>query len=412
MAEGRAVSAVRLSRYIDPANRTEQSIWRNRYDNVCVGAGPLVAAIVDEILASKDFTFPSILHYIVYYELLDAGYLVPLTVSDEERYLSMLRPLKKGIAFFDFPFRFIHDLPRDTQAVIFGVPCHLGSYTGGANNGPVLLRKASKRHYWRSGSISDAFTLDGDVHPSTHLRWCDIGDISLKDAGSSTWRDCVESIIDSLPDKVIPVMLGGDHSFSYASIKAISRKSQRPLCVVQFDHHLDVDLTGPFDRDQPTFVKPINHSNFVSHVHELDPSIHFLQLGMDHYQCTDSGAREAALGYLKKIGRQVSNLRLADMSSGELLGLIPVEYDVYISFDVDVISMSEIRTTGNPAPLGISILKAISLLVDIVKNRRVVAMDIMEFGVVDQFVDVNAEAEADKLVCLLAQVLNDLSPLE
>ncbi|PHX40134.1 hypothetical protein AO263_35595 [Pseudomonas sp. NZIPFR-PS5] len=121
------------------------------------------------------------------------------------------------------------------------------------------------------------------------------------------------------------------------------------------------------------------------------------------------GKREAAVSYLRDLGEQVSNTRLLEMTNQDVLAMIPRDYNVYISFDVDVISSSEIRSTGNPAPFGLSLARALSLLKDIAANARVVAFDLMEFGLPDQCIDANVEMEADRLAFLLAEVIGSLN---
>lgn len=407
-----SVPAVRLSRYADPLNSVLDGIWVNRFDHVSIGLGPLTISIVDDILGSLNFVFDTIAHYFVYYELVDGGFFIPLSVVDEESYLSRLRPLKKSISLFNFPFCFYHDIPTDAQGVVLGLPCHAGSYTGGAANGPALLRKASKRHFWRTGNIDDAFTLDGAAHPVADLRWYDVGDMNLKGVTLATWLDYVESIVGGFPRNVIPLILGGDHSLSFASIKATRKKRAKPLCVIQFDHHLDIDLEGLSCGYDARYSKSIDHSNFVSHLHRFDPDIHFLHIGVNHYQCAGAGGREVALKYLNGLGAQVSNLQMINLSNTQVLDLIPPDHDVYISFDVDVVSMLELRTTGNPAPLGISFARAISLLVEVLKMYCVVGVDIMEFGNPDQFIDANSELEADRVAYVIAEILKHIVPLD
>ncbi|WLH37110.1 arginase family protein [Pseudomonas sp. FP2196] len=407
-----SVPGVRLSRYVDPISSVEDGIWVNRFDHVSIGLGPLTISIIDDILGSSSFVFDSIAHYFVYYELVDVGFFIPLTVVDEDAYLSRLRPLKKSISFFNFPFCFHHDIPLDAQGVVLGLPCHAGSYTAGAANGPALLRKASRRHFWRTGNIDDAFTLDGAAHPAAELRWYDVGDMNLKGVTLATWLEYVESIVGGFPPNVIPLILGGDHSLSFASIKATKNKLQKPLCVIQFDHHLDIDLQGFSSGYNARYSKSIDHSNFVSHLHEFDPDIHFVHIGVNHYQCAGKGGRDVALKYLKGLGTQVSNLQMLNLSNERILKLIPPDHDVYISFDVDVISMLELRTTGNPAPLGISFGRAISLLVEVLDRYRVVGVDIMEFGYPDPFIDANSELEADRVAYVIAEILKHILPLD
>ncbi|WP_148193919.1 arginase family protein [Pseudomonas syringae] len=408
---GPIVPGVRLSRYVATLDEIRNGQWQHQLSLCNVGVGTLLRPVLDDILNSESCTFESIIHYIVYYELIDLGFLIPVDIDNEEVYLSGVCPLRKTSSFFGYPFCSFDELPSNTVGVILGLPSHLGSPVGGAKNGPVLLRKASKRQFWRSGLIGDAFTLDGQMHPAAKHNWYDLGDISLHNLGLPDWLNSIELVVKSIPNSVLPVLIGGDHSFSYAAIKATKEKYNRPLCVIQFDHHLDVDLERVPSRDERWRMKSIDHSNFVSHLHAVHPDIYFLHIGSHHLQCAGIGKREAAVSYLRDLGEQVSNTRLLGMSNQDVLAMIPRGYDVYISFDVDVISVSEIRSTGNPAPFGLSLTRAVSLLKDIASKTRVVAFDLMEFGLPDQCIDANVEIEADRLAFLLAEVIGSLNLL-
>lgn len=407
--QGPIVPKVRLSRYVASLEDVRDGQWLHQLSFCTVGVGPLLRPILDDILASRTFVFDSIIHYFVYYELVDLGFFVPVDVINEEAYLSRVCPLRKTSSFFNFPFSPLDELPNNAGGVVLGLPSHLGSSVAGAKTGPVLLRRASKRQFWRSGFIEDAFTLDGGMHPAIRRGWYDLGDINLHNMGLPDSLSSVESLIRRIPDGVLPVLVGGDHSLSYAAIKATKEKSNRPLCVILFDHHLDIDLERIPSIHESWRLRSIDHSNFVSHLHAVHPDIYFLHLGSHHLQCAGAGKREAAVNYLRGLGGQVSNTQLLGMSNQDVLRLIPRDYDVYISFDVDVISASEIRSTGHPALFGLSIARSVSLLKDIVDNSRIVAFDLMEFGLPDQCIDESVEIEADRLAFLLAEVIGGLN---
>ncbi|HIP75004.1 MAG TPA: agmatinase, partial [Thermococcus paralvinellae] len=119
---------------------------------------------------------------------------------------------------------------KDADFVIFGVPFDsTTSYRPGARFGPVLVRQATIN--------LESYILDYDIDLAD-VKIADIGDINIV-AGNSfeTMKRIIETIkeLKIMNPKAIPVMLGGEHSMTYAPVRALKPKSY-----IVFDAHLDL----------------------------------------------------------------------------------------------------------------------------------------------------------------------------
>lgn len=398
----------KLSRYVDNPEDVRGGLWTSRYDGAKVGVGPRVKSIVSDLLSWNEETSLTPVHYIVLHELMDSGFLIPSDVEETERYFPIERQLRKSNPLFGARWATITQEFNEDCCVVFGVPRDLGSTTSGAANGPKLLRQASKRHAWRSGSFEDAFTIEGANHPALSIKLHDLGDLTLPRTNVDDYLLSVEQIVKSISHNAIPLMLGGDHCFTYAVIQALSSTRSEPIHLVQFDHHLDVDFYGPFSESGPRNLKPLNHSNFISHIKAANPDIKITQIGVDHYQCAEAGSSAQMLRHLDEIGQQFSNLQLLSLKNEEIIAEIDEAADVYISFDVDVIDGSQMSSTGNPAYFGVDYGRMLSIVRDLARSRNVIGLDIMEFGVPDQFMSLGVRREADKIALLMAEAISGI----
>jgi arginase family enzyme len=63
-------------------------------------------------------------------------------------------------------------------------------------------------------------------------------------------------------------------------------------------------------------------------------------------------------------------------------------------------------STGNPAYFGVEYGRILSIIRDLARSRNVVGLDIMEFGVPDQFMSLEVQREADKITLLMAEAIS------
>ena len=239
---------------------------------------------------------------------------------------------------------------KDADFVIFGVPFDsTTSYRPGARFGPVLVRQATIN--------LESYILDYDIDLAD-VKIADIGDINIV-AGNSfeTMKRIMETIkeLKIMNPKAIPVMLGGEHSMTYAPVRALKPKSY-----IVFDAHLD--LRNEFGGN------PWNHACVTRRISEL--GVEIAGFGIR------SGIREE-VEYAKE--RNIKWIHAREYSLEKFREIVKnMPEPVYISIDIDVFDLSMVPSTGTPEAGGLKFWEIIEALEWLTKEKEVVGFDIME----------------------------------
>jgi len=223
------------------------------------------------------------------------------------------------------------------------------SYRPGARFGPVLVRQATIN--------LESYILDYDIDLAD-VKIADIGDINIV-AGNSfeTMKRIMETIkeLKIMNPKAIPVMLGGEHSMTYAPVRALKPKSY-----IVFDAHLD--LRNEFGGN------PWNHACVTRRISEL--GVEIAGFGIR------SGIREE-VEYAKE--RNIKWIHAREYSLEKFREIVKnMPEPVYISIDIDVFDLSMVPSTGTPEAGGLKFWEIIEALEWLTKEKEVVGFDIME----------------------------------
>lgn len=261
----------------------------------------------------------------------------------------------------------------DSCDVVFvGMPYDLG-VTGrdGARRGPSYLRRCSRaafdyiqdagfpRGWWDSSR--SCRVLEG-------VRFADVADVSCRDSA----RNGVA--FDRLHDTVgallaagrLPVVIGGDHSVSYAAISAAVARHPR-LGIIQFDAHPDLGRSPATSR----WRRNLTHGNFMAWL-EPKPEIRtVLQLGVRHLlpeppYVSDKVVSHSGRGWLPGIS--------------EIVAALPSDLPYYVTFDVDCLDPGVISQTGTPVPGGLSYEDAREALRSLARHVEIIGVDVVELA--------------------------------
>ncbi len=161
-------------------------------------------------------------------------------------------------------------------------------------------------------------------------------------------------------DKFV-VTLGGEHSISYAPIRAHAEHYKK-ITVLQFDAH--ADLAEAYEGN------PWSHASAMARVRELK--------GVE--KIVSVGIRSMSYGELAHLDRPntffaheiLDDPRWIDRVVEQLSGL------VYITFDLDVFDPSIMPSTGTPEPGGLSWYEVLKLLRRVIEKKKVVGLDLVE----------------------------------
>jgi agmatinase len=165
-------------------------------------------------------------------------------------------------------------------------------------------------------------------------------------------------ILPLLADKKFPVIIGGNHTVSIGSIKAFSEYYVN-LSVLQLDAHADLR--------QEYEGSGLNHACVMARAREFAPVV---QVGIRSISVEEMSSVEKdrmfyshELFYDKSLyGRAID--KLSD--------------NVYITIDLDVFDPAVMPSTGTPEPGGPPYYELLHFLRDVIINRNVVGIDVVE----------------------------------
>ncbi len=169
-----------------------------------------------------------------------------------------------------------------------------------------------------------------------------------------------------LEDDKFVVTLGGEHSLSFAPVKAYSEHYSN-LSILQIDAHSDL-------RDSYENSK-LSHACVMARVAEINKNI--IQVGIRAQDKTE-------FEFIKK--NKIPVFYARDIRANKFgrdwkkKVLSKLKKNVYITFDVDGLDPSIIPSTGTPEPGGLFWDETLDLLKLIGKEKNVVGFDVVELA--------------------------------
>ncbi len=287
------------------------------------------------------------------------------------------------------------------QIIIIPVPWEATvSYGSGASEGPELIRRAS--------SQLDFFQKD-KLKSHNHLIHFQAEDSLIKDLNKQTLLlskkiidDWVEGKVFNLEEKAvlekvnklceqmidwvykrteevclkgkIPVVVGGDHSVSEGILKFMGEKYKGDYGVLHIDAHPDLNVSyqGFKHSHGSVMYNAINQ--------ELSPR-KLIQVGIrdfsqEEYELVKKDSRITCYYDEDLYSRLFSGENWSDLCK-EIVSLLPSQ--VYVSLDIDGLSLESSMGTGTPVPGGLSFNQVLFLLKELEKqNKKIVGFDVVE----------------------------------
>jgi len=242
--------------------------------------------------------------------------------------------------------------------VILGVPFDTTStYRTGARFGPNAIREASlniETYSFRAGvDVEDLQLHDlGDLHVSTNV------DETVKRLGL-----VVKEILEA---GKTPVVLGGEHTITYGSVKGLGNTA-RKTAIVSFDAHLDL-------RDEFMGLK-LSHTTFMRRINENIKPAKIIEIG------TRAVCKEE-LKYAEKAGIQFfTTQQTRKEGSEQIVKLLKKELagieKFYLSIDMDVLDPAYAPAVQNPEPEGTETHTLLDIISGLCDNR-VLGFDVVE----------------------------------
>lgn len=236
------------------------------------------------------------------------------------------------------------------------------SYMGGTKEGPQAILEAS-------GQLEKL--VEGFGEPG-------LFGIHTTDAISCTYIQSEQEVFArasllvsrAFSQGSVPVVLGGEHSVTNASIQAISATyAKGEVGILQFDAHMDLR--------QAYEGSIFSHASVMKRA--VEAGIPLFQVGIRNYSSEDLQAREEfGVGHLD--GSAVNALKYGKggLASARLPDSFPEK--LFITFDVDGLDASLMGSTGTPDPGGLFWWDAITLLDVLTEGRTIIGCDVVELA--------------------------------
>lgn len=267
--------------------------------------------------------------------------------------------------FFDFG----EVIDSDTQFVIFGIPWDYLTSIPNAKSAlaPDKIREASKN----LGLITEC----GEQIPK--LRVIDFGNVEIEPTEIKKNINEIETFVKEIykqKEKVIPVMIGGDHFCSFPVIKTVGDhlENKSEFGVIIFDAHLD--LYNRYDN------REYSHATITHRVYDLEY--------INNANLVIVGTRDIDIPEINIADKEnvfyLDAYRLSEEGISSYIDNI-VEYlqysnvkKIYVSIDIDIFDPSIAPGTGYAIPGGFSYREMWKILKELTKKFNVLAFDLVE----------------------------------
>ncbi|CAM9653905.1 unnamed protein product, partial [Scytosiphon promiscuus] len=273
----------------------------------------------------------------------------------------------------------VHEV-SDFDVAVVGIPFDSGcTYRPGARFGPEAIRCASR--------LIRRYNMGTEVYPFRDMQVVDYGDIPCNPFNIPKAIDEISAGVGNILARCDGVVIiGGDHTISYPSLKAISDKFG-PVSLVHFDSHFDTwdEYFGEKCTHGTPFKRAIDdglidtsrsmHVGIRGSVNDHEDIIADEELGMKTIFCSeldDHGFDWVADKIKSRVGTG----------------------PVYLSLDIDVADPAFAPGTGTPEVGGFSSRELIRLLRSM-KGLNIVSGDVVEVAPAYDHADITAQLGAN-----------------
>jgi agmatinase len=283
----------------------------------------------------------------------------------------------------------------NADVAVMGAPFDFGSqFRSGARMGPRGIREASTLFSFGHGG---AYDHEDDITylPSDSTKIVDIGDADIIHTDTIKSHENIKFGVKKIIEaKAIPVILGGDHSINIPCIDAF--EDQESIHVIQIDAHLDFV-------DERHGVR-YGHGNPMRRASEKSYVSGMTQIGIRNVSST---AKEGYIDARTKGSKIFSVRHLREMGIDKILEQIPKDKRYYITIDIDAFDPSIASGTGTPSHGGFYYYEILELLDGIIKQGKVVGLDLVEVAPDYDLTNSTATLAAQLLMNTIGRILHN-----
>ena len=269
---------------------------------------------------------------------------------------------------------------------IIGVPFDSTcSYHHGSRYGPTIIREASFGFEQYNSTFEKI--LDGEFY--------DCGDLNVVHGNCSKTCDALkDSVKELIGAEIKPIIIGGEHSVSIGSIKALAdfedSADLSDITIIHLDAHRDIIDEYIGEKD--------SHATIMRRVHDLNPK-ELIQIGIRSFSIEEKEFVESQDNIVSFLAKD-----LFDDFEILLNKLSSIEGKAYISIDMDVIDPAFAPSVGNPTPNGLHPVDIENIFDALANNENV---DIIGFDLVE----VASDKLGDITAVLAAKIVYDFLTL-
>ena len=269
---------------------------------------------------------------------------------------------------------------------IIGVPFDSTcSYHHGSRYGPTIIREASFGFEQYNSTFEKI--LDGEFY--------DCGDLNVVHGNCSKTCDALkDSVKELIGADIKPVLIGGEHSVSIGSVKALADTEDSgdlsDITIIHLDAHRDIIDEYIGEKD--------SHATIMRRVHDLNPK-ELIQIGIRSFSIEEKEFVESQDNIVSFLAKD-----LFDDFEILLNKLSSIEGKAYISIDMDVIDPAFAPSVGNPTPNGLHPVDIENIFDALANNENV---DIIGFDLVE----VASDKLGDITAVLAAKIVYDFLTL-
>ncbi|MER3400454.1 MAG: formimidoylglutamase [Thermoflexus sp.] len=257
--------------------------------------------------------------------------------------------------------------PAAASVALVGVPFDTAVIgRRGAREAPAAIRRALYR--------MTAFDLESGVDLAEGLRLVDLGDVAVVHTDPRETDRRVREVIAGVARMGLrPLILGGDHSLSFATISGlVAGWGGRPVGVIQFDAHHDLrePLEGEITSGTP-FRRLIEGGILEGR--------HLVQIGLAGGRNSRAYAEAARrFGILTVTAMQVHRSDLEALAEQALERALAGTVGFFLSFDMDVFDPAYAPGVSAPTPGGLTAVQGLRLVQRLAAHPACLGMDLVE----------------------------------
>ena len=278
------------------------------------------------------------------------------------------------------------DFAKSKKWGIIGVPFDSTcSYHHGSRYGPTIIREASLG--FEQYNCDFEKPLDGEFY--------DCGDLNVVHGNCKKTCDILEDSVNELIEANIkPILIGGEHSVTIGSVKALADWEENNdlsgITVIHLDAHRDIIDEYIGEKD--------SHATIMRRFHDLNPK-ELLQIGIRSFSVEEKEFVESQDNITSFLAKD-----LFDDFDVLLEKLDSIEGKVYVSIDMDAIDPAFAPSVGNPTPNGLHPVDVENIFEVLGNNEKI---DVIGFDIVE----VASDRLGDITAVLAAKIVYDFLTL-